>query len=45
MSQGNFGKIYKGDYFGTEVAVKEILRTGSKELTEKYIAREVAVLK
>jgi LIM domain kinase 1 len=45
VTQGNFGRIYKGSYFGTEVAIKLIFPCETPEMTHKYIEREVTVLK
>lgn len=45
IAQGNFGRIYKGSYFGTEVAIKLILPCETPDMTHKYIEREVTVLK
>ena len=45
IAQGNFGRIYKGSYFGTEVAIKLILPCETSDMTHKYIEREVTVLK
>lgn len=45
VNQGNFGKIFFGSYFGTDVAIKHILPCETDEMTKKYIEREVTVLK
>eukprot|EP01104_Vermistella_antarctica_P006481 TRINITY_DN17181_c0_g1_i1.p1 TRINITY_DN17181_c0_g1~~TRINITY_DN17181_c0_g1_i1.p1 ORF type:complete len:353 (+),score=70.47 TRINITY_DN17181_c0_g1_i1:311-1369(+) len=49
IGHGNFGEVYKADYFGTEVAVKRILEFQDADEygvdMEKYIEREVANLK
>lgn len=44
LSSGNFGKVYRGTYFGTEVAVKKLLDIDD-EFMHKYIEREMAILK
>jgi serine/threonine protein kinase len=44
LSSGNFGKVYRGTYFGTEVAVKKLLDI-EDEFMHKYIEREMAILK
>eukprot|EP01103_Thecamoeba_quadrilineata_P013212 TRINITY_DN359_c0_g1_i1.p1 TRINITY_DN359_c0_g1~~TRINITY_DN359_c0_g1_i1.p1 ORF type:complete len:339 (+),score=76.52 TRINITY_DN359_c0_g1_i1:99-1115(+) len=41
---GNFGQVYKGVYFGTEVAIKQLLDVDDKEM-HKYIEREMATLR
>jgi len=41
---GNFGKVYKGSYFGVDVAVKQLLDVDD-EFMHKFIEREMAVLK
>ena len=41
MSGGNFGKIFKGDFLGAEVAIKKF----AFEEDAKYVEREVGVLK
>lgn len=44
LSSGNFGKVFRGSYFGTEVAVKKLLDVDD-EFMHKYIEREMAILK
>lgn len=44
LSSGNFGKVFRGTYFGTEVAVKKLLDVDD-EFMHKYIEREMAILK
>eukprot|EP01098_Paradermamoeba_levis_P014665 TRINITY_DN70_c0_g1_i3.p1 TRINITY_DN70_c0_g1~~TRINITY_DN70_c0_g1_i3.p1 ORF type:complete len:360 (-),score=123.87 TRINITY_DN70_c0_g1_i3:147-1097(-) len=41
---GNFGKVYKGVYFGVDVAIKQLLDVDD-EFMHKFIEREMAVLK
>jgi len=41
---GNFGQVYKGVYFGTEVALKQLLDVDDKEM-HKYIEREMVTLR
>eukprot|EP01104_Vermistella_antarctica_P021201 TRINITY_DN941_c0_g1_i2.p1 TRINITY_DN941_c0_g1~~TRINITY_DN941_c0_g1_i2.p1 ORF type:complete len:387 (-),score=111.37 TRINITY_DN941_c0_g1_i2:105-1265(-) len=41
---GNFGEIYKGNYFGTTVAVKRLLDVDDEDM-HKYIERETVTLR
>jgi len=41
---GNFGQVSKGTYFGTEVAIKQLLDVDDKDM-HKYIEREMATLR
>lgn len=41
---GNYGNVYKGYYFGTPIAIKQILDVDD-EFMHKYIEREMAILK
>jgi len=41
---GNFGQVYKGAYFGTDVAIKQLLDIGDKDM-HKYIEREMQTLR
>jgi hypothetical protein len=43
ISRGNFGQIYRASYFGTDVAVKQLLDIGN-QLMHKYIEREMSLL-
>jgi len=43
IGKGAFGEVYKGDYFGTEVAVKKL--SYMEEDDELYFQREVSALK
>ena len=44
IARGSFGKVYKGNYLGMEVAIKQILRHDDPAYL-KYIEREISVLK
>ncbi len=44
IAGGNFGQVLKGNYLGTEVAVKKLLDIDD-EFMHKYIEREMAILK
>lgn len=41
---GNFGEIFKGNFFGTEVAVKRLLDVDDEDM-HKYIEREMMTLR
>jgi len=41
---GNFGQVYRGSYFGTDVAIKQLLDVDDKDM-HKYIEREMATLR
>jgi LIM domain kinase 1 len=41
---GNFGQVSKGTYFGTEVAIKQLLDVDDKDM-HKYIEREMQTLR
>jgi len=41
---GNFGQVSRGTYFGTEVAIKQLLDVDDKDM-HKYIEREMATLR
>lgn len=46
VGKGQFGNVYKADYFGTEVCVKKILSDFKDDIEQaKCVAREVEVLK
>lgn len=45
VAGGSFGKIFKADYLGLDVAVKQFLSDGSEEEDQKYIDREIATLR
>jgi len=44
LSSGNFGKVYKATYLGTQVAVKKLLDVDD-EFMHKYIEREMGILR
>eukprot|EP00013_Stygamoeba_regulata_P018838 CAMPEP_0177654604 /NCGR_PEP_ID=MMETSP0447-20121125/14432_1 /TAXON_ID=0 /ORGANISM="Stygamoeba regulata, Strain BSH-02190019" /LENGTH=351 /DNA_ID=CAMNT_0019158287 /DNA_START=217 /DNA_END=1272 /DNA_ORIENTATION=+ len=41
---GNFGQVYRGVYYGTDVAIKQLLDIGDKDM-HKYIEREMQTLR
>lgn len=46
IGSGQFGKVFKGDYFGASVGVKKINNDpGQDKLMLKFIQREVEILK
>ena len=45
IGSGSFGRVFHGDLLGTEVAIKECVRSESKAFDEKYFKREVDILK
>jgi len=45
IGSGSFGRVYHGDLLGTEVAIKECVRSESRAFDEKYFKREVDILK
>jgi serine/threonine protein kinase len=45
IGSGSFGRVFHGDLLGTEIAIKECVRSNSKEFDEKYFKREVDILK
>ncbi len=44
IGKGNFGKVYRGNYLGTEVAIKQLYYVDDEDM-QKYIEREMATLK
>eukprot|EP01103_Thecamoeba_quadrilineata_P003312 TRINITY_DN130_c0_g2_i1.p1 TRINITY_DN130_c0_g2~~TRINITY_DN130_c0_g2_i1.p1 ORF type:complete len:349 (+),score=82.07 TRINITY_DN130_c0_g2_i1:59-1105(+) len=44
LGGGNFGQVFRGTYFGTEVAIKQLLDVDDKDM-HKYIEREMATLR
>lgn len=45
IAEGNFGSVYKGKYFHTDVAIKRVHRLVDDDLTSKYIEREITMLR
>ncbi|KAF9350350.1 hypothetical protein BGX26_011469 [Mortierella sp. AD094] len=45
IGSGSFGRVFHGDLLGTEVAIKECVRSNSRAFDEKYFKREVDILK
>ncbi|KAF9982924.1 hypothetical protein BGZ65_002364 [Modicella reniformis] len=45
IGSGSFGRVFHGDLLGTEVAIKECVRSNSKAFDEKYFKREVDILR
>jgi len=44
LGGGNFGQVFRGTYYGTEVAIKQLLDVDDKDM-HKYIEREMATLR
>jgi hypothetical protein len=44
IGEGNFGAVYRGDYLGTQVAVKEIFALKGWDY-KKYMDREWSIMK
>jgi hypothetical protein len=44
IGEGNFGRIWRGDYLGTTVAVKQLLDVDDEDM-HKYIEREMLTLR
>lgn len=43
---GSFGRVFLGEYLGTEVAVKQIYRDETqKDELERFLERELAICK
>ncbi|TPX34830.1 hypothetical protein SmJEL517_g02575 [Synchytrium microbalum] len=45
IGHGSFGQVFRADYLGTEVAVKEFLHIGQGFDFKKYMTREMTILK
>ncbi|GJJ68090.1 hypothetical protein EMPS_00436 [Entomortierella parvispora] len=45
IGSGSFGRVFHGDLLGTEVAIKECVRSESKAFDDKYFKREVNILR
>lgn len=46
IGSGQFGKVFKGDYFGAPVGVKKVNNDpGQDKLMLKFIQREIEILK
>ncbi|KAG0349012.1 hypothetical protein BG005_011224, partial [Podila minutissima] len=45
IGSGSFGRVFHSDLLGTEVAIKECVRSESRAFDEKYFKREVDILK
>ncbi|KAG0231828.1 hypothetical protein BGX31_005346 [Mortierella sp. GBA43] len=45
IGSGSFGRVFHGELLGTEVAIKECVRSNSKAFDEKYFKREVDILR